>query len=266
MAANRPRVGSFSRNLSSSPAAVSQIPGLKHGPNGTMFLSSGIPDLDKILGGGFALGSLVMVMEDSEAPHHMLLLRNFMSQGLVHRQPLIYASPAKDPRGFLGTLSNPMSSKDDKSRVHDTEQEKGLRIAWQYKKYFGEHNSESQRDGKSECCSDFDLRKPLERHVFSGQHIDCVSLRNSADLATFHERCSSFLCQIPRNNGNITSGRIAIQSLCSPQCEYSNEEWEMLSFLRSLKSVLRLSNAVAIITYPPTLISTTFSEKAAAFG
>lgn len=63
-----------------------------------------------------------MVMEDPEAPHHMLLLRNFMSQGLVHHQPLIYASPAKDPRGFLGTLPNLMASKDDKSRVHDTEQ------------------------------------------------------------------------------------------------------------------------------------------------
>lgn len=78
--------------------------------------------LIEILGGGFALGSLVMIMEDPEAPHHMLLLRNFMSQGLVHHQPLIYASPANDPKGFLGTLPNPMVPKDDKSRVHETEQ------------------------------------------------------------------------------------------------------------------------------------------------
>lgn len=63
-----------------------------------------------------------MVIEDPEALHHMLLLRNFMAQGLVHHQPLIYASPAKDPRGFLGTLPNPMASKDEKSRVHETEQ------------------------------------------------------------------------------------------------------------------------------------------------
>lgn len=46
MAANKPRTASFSRNFASAPTAVSQIPGLKHGPNGTMFLSSGIPDLD----------------------------------------------------------------------------------------------------------------------------------------------------------------------------------------------------------------------------
>lgn len=45
MASSRPRGGSFSRNISS--AATAQIPGVKLGPNGTSFLSSGIPDLDR---------------------------------------------------------------------------------------------------------------------------------------------------------------------------------------------------------------------------
>lgn len=75
-----------------------------------------------ILGGGFALGSLIMVMEDPEAPHHMLLLRNYMAQGLMHNQPLLYASPSKDPKGFLGTLPNPIPPKDDKPHDHGTEQ------------------------------------------------------------------------------------------------------------------------------------------------
>ncbi|CAK9185878.1 unnamed protein product [Ilex paraguariensis] len=143
MAAAKIRPSSFSRNFAAVPN--SQIPGLKYGPNGTIFVSSGIPDLDKILGGGFALGSLVLVMEDIEAPHHMLLLRNFMSQGLVHNQPLLYASPSRDPRAFLGTLPGPMSSNDGKSRGNDAEQEKGLRIAWQYKKYLGENQQECQK-------------------------------------------------------------------------------------------------------------------------
>ncbi|KAK8673910.1 hypothetical protein V6N13_112219 [Hibiscus sabdariffa] len=71
-----------------------------------------------------------------------------MAQGLVHGQPLLYASPARDPRGFLGTLPSPAASKDDKSREPDPDQEKGLRIAWQYKKYFGENqlNFDGQRE------------------------------------------------------------------------------------------------------------------------
>lgn len=62
-----------------------------------------------------------MIMEDEDAPHHLLLLRNFMSQGVVHRQPVLFASPLKEPRAFLGTLPSPLSSsssssKDDKLR------------------------------------------------------------------------------------------------------------------------------------------------------
>lgn len=152
MAAPNVRSSSFSRNISvvSSP----QIPGLKCGPNSTTCISTGIRDLDSeisplslpikvytrmrdfdlvikglsffflpgILGGGYTLGSLVIVMEDPEAPHHMDLLRTFMSQGLVNNQPLLYASPSKDPRGFLGTLPHPASSKEDKPTAPDPDQ------------------------------------------------------------------------------------------------------------------------------------------------
>ena len=44
MAATKTRASSFSRSTSVAPAT--QAPGLKSGPNGTIFLSSGIPDLD----------------------------------------------------------------------------------------------------------------------------------------------------------------------------------------------------------------------------
>ncbi|XVF84020.1 hypothetical protein PTKIN_Ptkin16aG0541100 [Pterospermum kingtungense] len=262
MAAAKTRTSSFSRNLST--AALSQGPGLKSGPNGTVFLSSGIPDLDKILGGGFPLGSLVLVMEDAEAPHHMLLLRNFMAQGLVHNQSLLYASPARDPRGFLGTLPSPATSKDDKSRKINPDQEKGLRIAWQYKKYFGENqlNFDGQRDGKHDYCNEFDLRKPLERHFFNAQRVDCVSFLDSPDLSTLRDRCATFLSQFPRNDGSVScAGRIAIQSFCAPQCPYSNTDWEMLSFIRSLKSMVQSSNSVAIITFPPSLLSPSFCKR-----
>ncbi|KAK6923672.1 Elongator complex protein 4 [Dillenia turbinata] len=263
MAATKTRTSSFSRNPSLLNSSHTS-PGLKYGPNGSIFVSSGIPDLDKILGGGFPLGSLVMIMEDAEAPHHMLLLRNFMAQGLVHSQPLLYASPASDPRGFLGTLPSPVLSKDDKLRAHDSEQEKGLRIAWQYKKYFGEQqpNLGAQQDCKHEYCSDFDLRKPLERHFLSGQQISCVSIQDLVNLTSFHEHCSAFLNQIQRND-DCTSciGRIAIQSLCAPQCGYSNMDWGMLSFIRSLKSMIRSSNAVAVISFSPSLLLPAFCKR-----
>ncbi|KAL5556611.1 hypothetical protein UlMin_038847 [Ulmus minor] len=261
MASSKSRTSSFSRNFSA--ASSPQTPGLKLGPNGSSFISSGIPDLDKILGGGFSLGSLVMVMEDADAPHHMLLLRNFMSQGLVHNQPLLYASPSKDPRGFMGTLPSPGSSKDEKSSKRESDQEKGLRIAWQYKKYDeNQHNFDSHRDGRQEFSNDFDLRKPLDRQFLSGKQIDCVSTQDSSNLVALHNRCATFLSQFPRSNSTVPIvGRLAVQSLCSPQCGYSSMEWDMLSFVRSLKGMVRSSNAVAVVTFPSTLLSPSISKR-----
>jgi elongator complex protein 4 len=57
-----------------------------------------------------------MVMEDADAPHHLLLLRCFMAQGAVHKQPLLFAGPMKEPWLFLGTLPTPVSSSKEDGR------------------------------------------------------------------------------------------------------------------------------------------------------
>ena len=46
MAATKTRTSSFSRNLPAASASSAQSPEIKCGPNGTYFVSSGIPDLD----------------------------------------------------------------------------------------------------------------------------------------------------------------------------------------------------------------------------
>ncbi|KAK1626843.1 hypothetical protein QYE76_001158 [Lolium multiflorum] len=116
---------------SSSSRTASSV---KVGPNGAAFVSSGIPDLGSfvavMLGGGFVIGLVVMVMEDSDAPHHLLLLRAFISQGVVHKQPLLlFAGPMKEPRPFLGALPAPlMSSKEESCQRAIEEQVLVMRV------------------------------------------------------------------------------------------------------------------------------------------
>ncbi|KAF5182311.1 Elongator complex protein, partial [Thalictrum thalictroides] len=65
-----------------------------------------------------------------------------------------------------------------------------------------------------------------------------------------------------RNDKGIgCAGRIAIQSLCAPQCGFSDTDWDMLSFIRLLKCLLRSSNAVAVITFPASLLSPSVSKR-----
>ena len=58
----------------------------------------------QILGGGLPLGTLLLVLEDSFAPLHLILLRYFLAQGISHSQPLLLAAPLPSPQAFLGTL------------------------------------------------------------------------------------------------------------------------------------------------------------------
>ncbi|XWS56717.1 hypothetical protein CRYUN_Cryun09bG0109400 [Craigia yunnanensis] len=241
MAAVKTRTSSFSQKLST--ADPTQGPGLKCWPNGTVFLSSGIPDLDS---NGLQDTRWRVPFKkpsygdgNSEGPHHMLLLRNFMAQGLIHNQPLLYASPARDPIGFFGLFEISYVQMLRMQIAYSKNlQEKGLRIAWQYKKYFGENQlnlmvkefytyiplCQHDADGKLEYSNELYLRKPLERHFLNVQRVDCVSIQDSPDLSALRVRCATFLSQFPRNDGNVScAGRITIQSFCAPQCAYSNK-------------------------------------------
>ncbi|XP_066372097.1 elongator complex protein 4-like [Miscanthus floridulus] len=262
---------SFSRATSNPVTSSYGAAGVKIGPNGAAFVSSGIPDLDRILGGGFLLGSVVMIMEDADAPHHLLLLRCFMSQGVVHKQPLLFSGAMKEPRLFLGTLPAQVSSSKEDGRHRamgaaassdGRANDEGLRIAWQYKKYFGDDSRAEHKDNKQEFSNDFDLRKPLERHLLNGQNIECVSIQDADSLSGLQDCCSAFLSKLPRKDaGSLTAGRIAIQSLCAPQCRYFEKDWDMVSFIRSLKAMVRSSNSVAVITFPSTVLSNSFCKR-----
>ncbi|CAB4283924.1 unnamed protein product [Prunus armeniaca] len=185
MSATKIRTSCFSPNF----AAVNspQIPGLKRGPNGTMFISSGILDLDKILGGGLSLGSLVTEMEDAE-----------------------------DPRQFLGTLPCPALAKDDKSSHRDPDQEKGFRIAWQYKKYFWENQqSFDSQGGKAVCyvvvvqienmssATNLIFGSPWRGNFEAGRLLIALAFKESSNLVALHDHCATFLSQFPRRGQGI---------------------------------------------------------------
>jgi len=53
-------------------------------------------------------------------------------------------------------------------------------------------------DNKQEFSNDFDLRKPLERHLLNGQNIECVSTQEADTLNNLQDRCSAFLSKLPR--------------------------------------------------------------------
>ncbi|KAL2636430.1 hypothetical protein R1flu_007909 [Riccia fluitans] len=282
---------SFVRRAASSGGSIQAI-GARVGPHGNSLVSSGLlsPLIGalQIIGGGIPIGGIVMVMEDLEAPHHLLLLRYFMAQGLAHGQPLLFASPLLSPRSFLGTLPGLAHGDESKSIRTSTEknQEGGeLRIAWQYRRFLAEQQELSDRRQRQQELtqawsssvleqrstsnlqvqdynSKFDLRRPMERALFCAETVECVCLQGSGILSQLQEKCATFCNKLSRlGPGPQQVGRIALQSLCAPQCMLSLSEWEMMAFLNQLKSTLRKTRAVAFISFPPALLKPSFSAR-----
>ncbi|CAB4314360.1 unnamed protein product [Prunus armeniaca] len=217
MSATKIRTSCFSPNF----AAVNspQIPGLKRGPNGTMFISSGILDLDKILGGGLSLGK----------PSH--------------------------GDGRCRTLA-----KDDKSSHRDPDQEKGFRIAWQYKKYFWENQqSFDSQGGKAVCyvvvvqienmssATNLIFGSPWRGNFEAGRLLIALAFKESSNLVALHDHCATFLSQFPRD---LLIG-----------CDISEEDKELEKLLTgNMVGLLNVHKVAGINTQVHVILeSTTFS-------
>jgi elongator complex protein 4 len=132
-------MSSFKRKGSSKP--VQGYPGTRILPGSTQTLltSTGIASLDDVLGGGLPLTcSLVIAAPDVHSSYGELVLRHFVSQGLLsgHRVCLIGGSEDELERFVRGCMWLP---KDFQSNVNDDEEDEGkgdekVKIAWRYEK------------------------------------------------------------------------------------------------------------------------------------
>lgn len=57
--------------------------GTRVGLHSQTLISTGIADLDRILGGGLPLGTILVLLEDAYSPHGSTLLRYFAAEGVV---------------------------------------------------------------------------------------------------------------------------------------------------------------------------------------
>lgn len=61
-------------------------PRTRPGQHGQTVISSGLADVDAIFGGGYPLGSLILLLEDGSTHLHHLLVQYFLAEGIVSGQ------------------------------------------------------------------------------------------------------------------------------------------------------------------------------------
>ncbi|XP_015283933.1 PREDICTED: elongator complex protein 4 [Gekko japonicus] len=252
-------------------------PSVRHGQ---LLLSSGLPSLDCVLGGGLAVGTLLLIEEDTYGIYSSLLFKHFLAEGIVCGHNLFIASAKEEPADILKELPSPflntsVSAMEEEEAAMKGKQE-SMKIAWRYQNI---QTLEVTQNTSSKFGHYFDLSKPLASELI--QNIGCHGFflseetalcpdMNSCNMASGYSRLLHSIQKVIYQEGfdgsipqkaqrNIL--RIGIQSLGSVLwgddicCNENPQNIHSLTrFLYVLRGLLRTSLSACIITIPSHLI------------
>ncbi|KAI8099970.1 Elongator complex protein 4 [Halteromyces radiatus] len=106
--------------------------------NGQLLISTGVPSLDDILGGGLPVGTVLLVKEDRATTYAQLLLKYFMAQGISSGHHCTLVSKDEDPsemaRNLMWLASSDADMDDDDlgNKTSNTGESDRMKIAWRY--------------------------------------------------------------------------------------------------------------------------------------
>ncbi|XP_047372665.1 elongator complex protein 4 isoform X1 [Sciurus carolinensis] len=289
-AARKSNITSFQRRgpkaggtESSGPRLVSIAGTRPSVRNGQLLVSTGLPALDQLLGGGLAVGTVLLIEEDKYNIYSSVLFKYFLAEGLINGHVLLVASAKEDPADILQELPAPLlddnyrKELDAEARDHQTtESNTKMKIAWRYQllpkmevgpvssSRFGHYYDVSKRMPQelleaSKCHGFF-----LPQKVSSTLKVEPYSLTHGyTKLLQFIQNIiyeEGFDGSNPQNKQkNIL--RIGIQNLGSPLwgddiccTENCNNSHNLTKFLYVLRGLLRTSLSACIITMPTHLI------------
>ncbi|KAM4017125.1 elongator complex protein 4 isoform 2-T2 [Anomaloglossus baeobatrachus] len=250
--------------------------------NGQLLVSTGVPSLDHILGGGLAVGTLLLIEEDTYSTYSNLLLKYFLAEGVISGHEVFIASASDIPCKIIQDLPEPLTDEiptqgDTKYVLEGPGSEDTMKIAWRYQNLpkFESASSSSARFGHyydmSKTMSP-DMLQSAKTHSFYLPSIipldgtSGFSSEMSCDYLQLLQSIQSAIHQGSFDGSNPQKGqkkilRIGIQSLASvlwgdDLCsqERPHNPHSLTRFLYALRGLLRSSLSVGVITVPTHLL------------
>lgn len=239
------------------------IPGTKPSiKNAQLLISTGIPSLDNIIGGGLPIGSILLIEEDKYGLYAKVVLKYFMAEGVVTSQPILVASQDVKPSQFVSELPAVIQDSDLHTKTVGNIDEQ-MKIAWRYQNM---KVVDSSPTGNQTFGHYYDLTKPMQQDILEHAEIKQWHESNPQQQSNKFENTAYtdllLMVQETLQNGQYFISettdkkkilRIAIHSLgsrlwLSDTNESSNRD--LLKFLYCFRALLRNSYAVGVITVP----------------
>ncbi|XP_048217631.1 elongator complex protein 4 [Perognathus longimembris pacificus] len=282
------RSSSFQRRVpkaggteSSGPRLVSIAGTRPSVRNGQLLVSTGLPALDQLLGGGLAVGTVLLIEEDKYNIYSPMLFKYFLAEGVVSGHTLLVASAKDDPADILQELPAPLLDDNSKKELdedvsHETaENNTNMKIAWRYQllpkmevgpvssSRFGHYYDASKK------ISEKLLALSKWHGFFLPERVSSTLKVEPCSLTHGYIKLLQFIQNIIYEEGFDGSNpqkkqknilKIGIQSLGSPLwgddicCTENCDGHSLTKFLYVLRGLLRTSLSACIITMPTHLI------------
>ncbi|NP_001088363.1 elongator complex protein 4 [Xenopus laevis] len=251
--------------------------------NGQLLVSTGVPSLDHILGGGLAVGTLLLIEEDTYGTYSHLLLKYFLAEGVVSGHEVFVASANDDPTETLQDLPSPLTDEvprqNDPKRTKDTsgpadDSQEMMKIAWRYQNL---PKVETLPISSSRFGHYYDLSKTMPPEMSAKSHrfylpriMSANQKQNVSEVTCNYNQLLESIQRVVHQEGYDGSNpqkrpktilRLGIESLgsvlwaddiCSQ--ERPENQHSLTRFLYGLRGLLRTSLSVCVITVPTYLI------------
>ncbi|KAL0883809.1 hypothetical protein ABMA27_015899 [Loxostege sticticalis] len=233
--------------------------------NNSTYISSGIPSLDHIIGGGLPSGSVFIVEEDVLGNYSRILNKYYLAEGIVCKHAIFIASADEDPQEIVKELPQPCAQPLEDDISDATQRTDKMKIAWRYQ---GLNQVESSFGCNTNFGHHFDLSKHIDNETIKNSQISYNLLEsnglrvNGFRNALFFNLLNSIKEAVNdyKSNGKQDKNilRISILSLGSPiwmalDCEEDSHEGygqDLIKFMYCLRVLLRDTSAVAFVTIP----------------
>ncbi|XP_052008358.1 elongator complex protein 4 [Xyrauchen texanus] len=265
-----------------SRSKLVSIPGTRPSvQNGQLIVSTGVTSLDYVIGGGLAVGTLLLVEEDRYDSYSRMLLKYFLAEGVVCGHELFLASARHHPDDIMQELPSPIVDDVASLKINEgqpqpckPENPDTMKIAWRYQNQPRVQTSltSSLRFGHYYDISKTmapEVRQAAKCHSFYPLQETPANTETSLLPSPYHALLKSIQAVIHKEgfDGSTPQSkvrnvlRLGLHSLGSALwgddlCCMDNpaHRHNLTTFLYALRGLLRNSLSVAMVTVPSHLI------------
>uniref|UniRef100_H2YRH0 Elongator complex protein 4 n=1 Tax=Ciona savignyi TaxID=51511 RepID=H2YRH0_CIOSA len=228
--------------------------------NGLLLVSSGIPSLDVVLGGGLPVGSIMMIEEDSGRRFSKIIMKYFLAEGVMSTHSLFVASYDEKPQEIVEHLPKPVCK--DTVSASKTDD---MKIAFRYRDLSTASNS---LDAPPKYGHFYDISQTMDEKDLENCEIETLNLNETSDtdFPLLNTSLQTILTKLKKmvSNSKFTAPkildpttrlnvlRVTIPNLGSPVwCDNSNTSVSAITrFLHALRSLARNCLMTCLITVP----------------